>query len=289
MGGEYQEEVYGDFQKEVNIFNKAFLELMMEGDASGRVFSFPIPTYNITKDFDWDNPLLEGLWEMTAKYGIPYFSNFINSDLSPDDARSMCCRLRLETKKLVKRGGGLFGAYPLTGSIGVVTINMPKIGFQAKNENEFLDTLAKLMDLSKESLEIKRKVLEDFTDKDLYPYTKFYLRGMKERFGQFWKNHFSTIGLVGMNEACLNLLGKDIGSTEGREFSERVLDFMRDRLIEYQKETGNNYNLEATPAEGTSYRLAKIDKKMNKKIIVQMKKHTKKVQSLFTLILLNYL
>ena len=267
VGGEYQEEVYGDFQKEVNIFNKAFLELMMEGDASGRVFSFPIPTYNITKDFDWDNPLLEGLWEMTAKYGIPYFSNFINSDLSPDDARSMCCRLRLDTKKLVKRGGGLFGAYPLTGSIGVVTINMPKIGFQAKNENEFLDTLAKLMDLSKESLEIKRKVLEDFTDKDLYPYTKFYLRGMKERFGQFWKNHFSTIGLVGMNEACLNLLGKDIGSTEGREFSERVLDFMRDRLIEYQKETGNNYNLEATPAEGTSYRLAKIDKKMNKKII----------------------
>jgi len=267
IGGEYQEETYSDFQKEMNAFNKAFLELMMEGDASGRVFSFPIPTYNITKDLDWDNPLLDGLWEMTAKYGIPYFSNFINSDLSPDDARSMCCRLRLETKKLEKRGGGLFGAYPLTGSIGVVTINMPKIGFNAKDEKEFLEILSNRMDLAKESLEIKRKVLEDFTDKDLYPYTKYYLRGMKERFAQFWKNHFSTIGLVGMNEACLNLLGKDIGSEEGKAFSERVLDFMRDRLVEYQEETGNNYNLEATPAEGTSYRLARMDKKRNKKII----------------------
>ena len=267
VGGEYQKETYSDFQKEMNAFNKAFLELMMEGDASGRVFSFPIPTYNITKDLDWDNPLLDGLWEMTAKYGIPYFSNYINSDLSPDDARSMCCRLRLETKKLEKRGGGLFGAYPLTGSIGVVTINMPKIGFHAKDEKEFLEILSNRMDLAKESLEIKRKVLEDFTDKDLYPYTKYYLRGMKERFGQFWKNHFSTIGLVGMNEACLNLLGKDIGSEEGKAFSERVLDFMRDRLIEYQEETGNNYNLEATPAEGTSYRLARMDKKRNKKII----------------------
>ena len=267
IGGKYQDETYGNFQNEMNTFNKAFIELMTEGDASGRVFSFPIPTYNITKDFDWDNPLLDGLWEMTAKYGIPYFSNFINSDLSPDDARSMCCRLRLETKKLEKRGGGLFGAYPLTGSIGVVTINMPKIGFYAKDEKEFLEILSNRMDLAKESLEIKRKILEDFTDKDLYPYTKFYLREMKERFGQFWKNHFSTIGLVGMNEACLNLIGKNIGSKEGKAFSERVLDFMRGRLIGYQEETGNNYNLEATPAEGTSYRLARMDKERNKKII----------------------
>jgi len=267
IGGEHQKEVYGDFGEEMNTFNKAFLELMIEGDAGGRVFSFPIPTYNITKDFDWDDPALEGLWEMTAKYGIPYFSNFINSDLSPDDARSMCCRLRLETSKLVKRGGGLFGAHPLTGSIGVVTINMPRIGFQANDEKEFLEILSGRMDLAKESLEIKRKILESFTDKDLYPYTKYYLRQMKERFGQYWKNHFSTIGLVGMNEACLNLFGKDLGSVEGKAFSEKVLDFMRDQLLEYQAETENNYNLEATPAEGTSYRLAKIDKKMNKKIV----------------------
>ncbi|MFA6982173.1 MAG: ribonucleoside triphosphate reductase, partial [Patescibacteria group bacterium] len=267
-GGEYQKETYGEFQDEVDIFNKAFLELMLEGDAKGRVFTFPIPTYNITKDFDWDNPKLKGLWEMTAKYGIPYFSNFVNSDLSPEDARSMCCRLRLETKKLEKRGGGLFGAHPLTGSIGVVTINMPRIGHTAKNEKEFFEILGEKMDLAKESLEIKRKILENYTQKGLYPYTKFYLRDMKQRFGCYWKNHFSTIGLIGMSEACLNLMGETTASEKGAEFTLRVLDFMREKLVGYQVATGNNYNLEATPGEGTSFRLAKKDKQRFPKIKV---------------------
>src|SRR5574344_2670518 len=188
---------------------------MMEGDNSGRVFTFPIPTYNITKDFDWNNKNIEGLWEMTAKYGIPNFSNFINSDLNPEDARSMCCRLRIDNRQLEYRGGGLFGSNPLTGSIGVVTINMPRIGFQAKNEEEFLQILGSKMDIAKESLEIKRELLESFTEKDLYPYTKYYLRDIKARLGSYWNNHFSTIGLVGMNEACLNLLNTNIGTKEG--------------------------------------------------------------------------
>ena len=259
-GGKIQAETYGEFQAEMDLFNKAFLEVMLEGDAKGRVFTFPIPTYNMTKDFNWDNPNLELLWKMTAKYGIPYFSNFINSDMSPDDARSMCCRLRLDNRELRSRGGGLFGASPLTGSIGVVTINMPRIGYMASDEAEFLELLAKQMDLAKESLEIKRKVLETFTAQGLYPYIKFYLRHIKERFDQYWKNHFSTIGLVGMNEACLNLVGKPITTTEGKDFAVRVLTYMRNRLVDYQSETGNIYNLEATPAEGTSYSLAKADK-----------------------------
>ena len=260
IGGELQNETYSEFQEEMNIFNRAFFEIMMEGDAKGRVFTFPIPTYNITEDFDWDSENLEALWEMTAKYGIPYFANFINSDMKPEDARSMCCRLRLDTRVLYKRGGGLFGANPLTGSIGVVTINMPRLGYLSRNEREFFERLEKLMVLAKESLEIKRKVLERFTAGDLYPYAKHYLRDIKKRFGEYWKNHFSTIGLIGMNEACLNLLNKDIASSEGKEFTLKVLDFMRDKLLEFQEETGNNYNLEATPAEGTSYRLARIDK-----------------------------
>jgi len=260
IGGELQNETYSEFQEEMNIFNRAFFEIMMEGDAKGRVFTFPIPTYNITEDFDWDSENLEALWEMTAKYGIPYFANFINSDMNPEDARSMCCRLRLDTRVLYKRGGGLFGANPLTGSIGVVTINMPRLGYLSRNEREFFERLEKLMVLAKESLEIKRKVLERFTAGDLYPYAKHYLRNIKERFGEYWKNHFSTIGLIGMNEACLNLLNKNVASSEGKEFTLKVLDFMRDKLLEFQEETGNNYNLEATPAEGTSYRLARIDK-----------------------------
>ncbi|HGY12460.1 MAG TPA: ribonucleoside triphosphate reductase, partial [Desulfobacterales bacterium] len=260
IGGKPQKETYKDFQKELDIFNKAFLELMLEGDAKGRVFTFPIPTYNITKDFDWENPNLGLLWKITGKYGIPYFSNFVNSDMNPEDSRSMCCRLRLNTKNLAKRGGGLFGAHPLTGSIGVVTLNMPRIGYLAKSEDEFLLRLERLMNLSKESLEIKRKDIERFTEQGLYPYTKFYLRDIKQRFGEYWKNHFSTIGLLGMNEACLNLLDKDIASEEGSKFAEKVMDFLRGKLVEFQKETGNNYNLEATPAEGTSYRLAKKDK-----------------------------
>ena len=204
---------------------------------------------------------------MTAKYGVPYFSNFINSDMNPEDARSMCCRLRIDNRDLEKRGGGLFGSNPLTGSIGVVTINMPRIGYLSKTENEFVIHLEKMMELARESLEIKRKILEKFTDGDLYPYTKYYLRSVKERFNEYWKNHFSTIGLVGMNEACLNLLGKSIGDQEGQEFTRRVLDFMRGKLVQFQKETGNNYNLEATPAEGTSFSLAKIDRKKYPDII----------------------
>ncbi len=260
VGGKLQNATYENFQDEVYMFNKALFEVMMEGDAKGRPFTFPIPTYNITKDFDWDNEYFNGLWKITAKYGIPYFSNFVNSDMNPEDARSMCCRLRIDNRELLRRGGGLFGAHPLTGSIGVVTINMPRIGYLARDEDDFLKRLENLMELAKESLEIKRKVLEKFTEGNLYPYSKFYLRNIKERFGCYWKNHFSTIGLVGMNEACLNLFGENIATEEGRKFAIKVLDFMRAKLIEFQEETGNNYNLEATPAESTSYRLAKIDK-----------------------------
>ena len=267
IGGEMQKETYADFQEEMNLFNTAFLEVLAEGDAKGRVFTFPIPTYNISKDFDWDMPGLERLWEVTAKYGIPYFANFVNSDMSPDDARSMCCRLRLDLRSLDKRGGGLFGANPLTGSIGVVTINMPRLGYAAENESDFLSRLDKLMEIARTSLETKRKVLEQFTDNNLYPYTKFYLRNVKKRFDRYWFNHFSTIGLVGMNEACINLLGKDIGTGEGKSFSIRVLDHMRDRLRQFQEETGNFYNLEATPAEGAGYRLARADREYYPEII----------------------
>lgn len=266
IGGEYKDATYKDFQLEMDMLNKAFLEVMRDGDAQGRVFTFPIPTYNITRDFDWDNPNLKVLWEITAKYGIPYFANFVNSDMDPEDARSMCCRLRIDNRELNRRGGGLFGSSPLTGSIGVVTINMPRIAYESETIAEFFLSLTKRMDLAHESLEIKRKVLNRFTDDNLYPYIKFYLRNMKQRFDEYWKNHFSTIGVVGMNEACLNLLGKDIGTPEGRDFTIKVLEFMRHKLQEYQEATGNNYNLEATPAEGTSYRLARLDKKQYPKM-----------------------
>ena len=260
IGGEMQDTTYGEYQEEMNMLNKALLEVLSEGDANGRVFTFPIPTVNITKDFNWDNPVIESLWEASAKYGIPYFSNFINSDMDPEDARSMCCRLRIDNRQLEYRGGGLFGSNPMTGSVGVVTINLPRLALKSKNEKEFFKGLAELMYMAKDSLETKRKVLERLTDANLYPYTKFYLRNIKQRFNQYWKNHFSTIGLIGTNEAALNLLGVDIGTEKGKAFAEKTLDFMRDRLVEYQKETGNNYNLEATPAEGTTYRLAQLDK-----------------------------
>jgi len=259
IGGELLPATYREFQPEMDLFNKAFLEVMYDGDASGRVFTFPIPTYNITPGFDWDNPLLEMLWKVTARYGVPYFSNFVNSDMNPEDARSMCCRLRLDNRELRKRGGGLFGSNPLTGSIGVVTINLPRIGFLTHGADEFLKLLDDRMALAKQSLEIKRKVLEKFTKGELYPYSKYYLRDVEKHFGAFWKNHFSTIGLVGMNEACLNLLGYTIATEMGRKFALKVMDHMRSRLAEFQEETGNNYNLEATPAEGASYRLAKKD------------------------------
>ena len=276
IGGKMMSSSYGEFQKEMDMINRAFMEVMSEGDADGRVFTFPIPTYNITKDFDWDNPNLEPLWQATAKYGIPYFANFINSDMKPEDARSMCCRLRLDTRELRTRGGGLFGSNPLTGSIGVVTINLPRIAFLSKPSDhptdEFFSRLTSLMELAKESLEIKRKVLESFTDSGLYPYSKFYLSTIKERFGEYWKNHFSTIGLVGMNEACLNLFGEPITSQQGQEFALKTLRFMREKLVGFQQETGNNYNLEATPAEGVSYRLALLDTKRYPGIITAGKR-----------------
>jgi len=299
IGGEYQSATYGEFQREMNLINKAFLEIMMDGDAKNRVFTFPIPTYNIGKDFDWDNGNndldsdsdsdfgsgsnsndnnhnhnldnlnLDLLWQVTSRYGIPYFANYVNSDLSPDDTRSMCCRLRLDTTILNHRGGGLFAASPLTGSIGVVTINLPAIGYRSANEDQFITELDRLLNLASTSLEIKRKTIERLTDSNLYPYSKYYLRDIKERFGKYWANHFSTIGIIGMNEACLNLFGPhvDIGQKAGREFALRVLSFIREKLQSFQEETGNLYNLEATPGEGTSYRLARLDRERYPNII----------------------
>ncbi len=267
IGGKPQKETYGEFQEEMNMFIRAFYEVLMEGDAKGRPFTFPIPTVSITKDFDWDNSVLDPLWEATAKYGINYFSNFVQSDMKPEDARSMCCRLRLDNRELYKRGGGLFGSNPSTGSIGVVTINMPRIGYLSKTKKEFFERLEYLMNLAKGSLEIKRKALENFMEKGLYPYSRYYLSPVKKIRGSYLGNHFGTIGLIGMNEALLNFLGVNIASKKGKKFTLEVLDFMRKKLVEYQKETGNLYNLEATPGEGTSYRQAKIDKEKYPDII----------------------
>ncbi len=260
IGGKHLEATYADFSKEMDMINSAFAEVMMEGDAKGRVFTFPIPTYNITADFDWDNPNFKNIWKMTGKYGTPYFSNFINSDMDPEDARSMCCRLRLDNRELRKRGGGLFGANPLTGSIGVVTLNLPRIGFLAKDENDFFVRLDELIKLSADSLIIKRKVLEKFTENNLYPYSKYYLRKIKESADCYWKNHFSTIGILGMNEACQNFFGADIASEKGQTFSIKVMNHMREKIEALQQATDEIYNLEATPAEGTTYRFAKSDK-----------------------------
>ena len=268
IGGEFKDKTYGEFQVEMDTLNQAFAEVMMEGDAEERVFTFPIPTYNITRDFDWDSSKYDRIWEMTAKYGIPGFANYINSDMDPEDARSMCCRLRLDNRELRKRGGGLFGSNPLTGSVGVVTINMPRIGYLARDKDDYFRRLANIMDLARDSLEIKRKVLENLTDSGLYPYSQFYLRGVKESTGRFWINHFSTIGLVGMNESCLNFLGEDIASEQGYPFALEVLEFMRERIQRYQDETGNLYNLEATPAEGVSYSLPQKDRARFPDIIV---------------------
>ncbi len=267
IGGVPQNETYRDFQPEMDMFIRAFYEGLMEGDASGRPFTFPIPTVSITKDFNWDNPNLAAMWEATAKYGINYFSNFIHSDMSPDDARSMCCRLRLDNRELYKRGGGLFGSSPKTGSIGVVTIDLPRIGYLSKTKTEFLDRLSHLMELAKESLEIKRKALDDFMEKGLYPYSRHYLEEMKKMRNTYFGNHFSTIGIIGMNEALLNFIGEDITTERGRKFALEVMDFMREKMIKFQEETGNLFNLEATPGEGTSYRQAKTDKEKYPDII----------------------
>jgi anaerobic ribonucleoside-triphosphate reductase len=276
IGGELASYAYGEMQNEMEMFNSAFAEVMSQGDAKGRVFTFPIPTYNITKDFDWDSPIAQKVFEVTAKYGVPYFSNFINSDMKPEDVRSMCCRLRIDNRELRKRGGGFFGANPLTGSIGVVTLNMPRIGYVANDEDEFFEKLQALMETARDSLETKRKVLEGFTETGLYPYSKHYLKKVKENYEKYWKNHFSTIGLVGLNEAVINLLGRSIASFDGKQFAVKTLNFMRKILADFQEQTGNIYNLEATPAEGTSYRLARIDKKKHPDIIVANEVHVSK-------------
>jgi len=264
IGGEFLEDTYADYQEEMNTFNKALFDVLSEGDANGRVFTFPIPTINITKDFDWNNPVLEDLWRITAKYGIPYFANYINSSVSADDALSMCCRLRLDLTKLNHSNGGLFGAKPLTGSIGVVTINLPRIGYKAENKEQLFTMLAEVMDTAKESLELKRKVIEELADNGLYPYSQFYLRNIKKKSGFYFANHFSTIGLVGMNECLLNFLPSrsDITTEEGKKLALEILAFMRNKCLEFQEETGTNYNLEATPAESTSYRLANKDREL---------------------------
>jgi len=261
IGGKPQKEVYGEFKEEMKIFDKALYEVYMEGDAKGRPFHFPIPTINITKDFPWDESAFDGIFEASAKYGTNYFANYINSDMKPEDVRSMCCRLRLDLTELYNRGGGgLFGSGSNTGSIGVVTINMPRIGYLSKTKKEFFERLVKMMDLAKESLEIKRKTIENFIEKGLYPYSRYYLQGVKKMRGKYYANHFATIGLVGLNEALLNFIGENIARKRGRRFALEILDFMREKLVKYQKETGNIYNLEATPAESTAYRLAQKDK-----------------------------
>ncbi len=253
IGRKELEFTYGDCQDEIDMINKAYIEVMISGDDKGRIFTFPIPTYNITKDFDWDNDNAKLLFEMSAKFGIPYFQNFVNSILNPNDVRSMCCRLQLDLRKLRTKGGGLFGSAEMTGSVGVVTINLARIGYLSETKREFYKRLEKLMDLAKESLEIKRKVIEENMNKGLLPYTKRYLGSLD--------NHFSTIGVNGANEACLNFLEKDLSEPDGKKFISTLLDFMRSKLADYQEETGNFYNLEATPAEGTTYRFAREDQK----------------------------
>jgi ribonucleoside-triphosphate reductase len=261
VGGREVGFTYGDCQREIDMINIAFLEILDEGDANGRGFQYPIPTYNITKDFNWENENAKLLFEITSKYGTPYFQNFINSDLNPEDVRSMCCRLQLDKRELKRRGGGLFGSDEFTGSIGVVTINLPRIAYLSKNEQDFFERLSLMMELSSRSLETKRAVVEKLNSEGLYPYTRRYLKN--------FDNHFSTIGLIGMNEACLNArwIGRSIVDNEGYQFSLRVLDFMRSKMVSFQEATGHLYNLEATPAESTSYRLAKIDKNKFPQII----------------------
>ena len=260
LGGKLLDETYRDYQKEMDLLNRAFIEVLMEGDRNERPFTFPIPTYNLTRDFDWESENAKLLFEMTAKYGLSYFSNFINSDLNPSDVRSMCCRLRLNLRQLDRNiTGGLFGSGDSTGSVGVASINMPRIGYLSRTKEEFFERLEYLMNLAKTSLEIKREMVERNMSGGLLPYTKRYLGTLR--------NHFSTIGPLGMNEACLNLFGKGIASKEGKEFALEVLKFMREKLQDFQEETGHIYNLEAVPAEGTSYRLARIDKRKYPDII----------------------
>ncbi len=263
VGGKEVDFVYGECQKEINMINLGFLKTMGEGDKLGRIFTFPIPTYNITKDFDWDSEVANKIFEVTGKYGIPYFQNYIGSGLDPGEIRAMCCRLNINQKELLKRPGGMWGPGDSTGSIGVVTINMNRIGYEAQNEKEFLNILEHRMNIAAKSLEIKRRAIGNLLERGFVPYTRSYLR--------HFNNHFSTMGLCGMNEACINFLGKNISTPEGKKFTIKVLDFMREKIKEYQNKTGNLYNLEATPAESTAYRFAKADIEMYPNIIVSGK------------------
>ncbi|EDY34738.1 anaerobic ribonucleoside-triphosphate reductase [Aciduliprofundum boonei T469] len=260
VGGKELSTTYDEYREEMDMLNRAFMEIMMEGDANGRIFTFPIPTYNLLPDFDWDSEIADLLFRMTAKYGTPYFQNYIGSDLDPRSIRAMCCRLQLDINELRSRGNGLFGSGELTGSIGVVTINMNRLGYESKDEDEFFEKLLHYMHLAKESLEIKREIVKENLRKGLLPFTKIYL-------GHF-NNHFSTIGLIGMHEALMNLFGFGIYERDGLIFAIKTLRFMREVLRRFQDETGNLYNLEATPAEGSSYRLARLDKKMHPDIYV---------------------
>jgi len=253
IGGQYQDSTYGEYAEEMEMINRAFLEVMLEGDADGRIFSFPIPTYNVTKDFAWDTEAGRLLLQLTAKYGVPYFQNFINSDLNPEDVRSMCCRLQMDLREIRKKTGGLFGAGDLTGSIGVVTLNLPKLAYLAHNEEDFFDLITEYAELAKDSLEFKRKLCQQNLEAGMFPYSRRYLKNG-------YSGHFSTIGVIGGHEACLNLLGKGIDSESGLRLMRRVLDHLRSLTLNFQEETGHLYNLEATPGEGTCYRLAKIDK-----------------------------
>jgi ribonucleoside-triphosphate reductase len=260
VGGQALSATYGEFQKEMDMINKAFLELLIAGDADGRGFSYPIPTYNLTKNFNWDTENANLLFKMTGKYGTPYFQNFINSSLNPGEVRSMCCRLQLDKRELRTRGGGLFGSDEFTGSIGVVTINLPRIGYLCSSKEDYFSQIDHFMCIARDSLEIKRKVITKLMDQGLFPYTQRYLR--------HWNNHFSTIGLVGMNESMLNFMDKDLTSPEARDFAIEMLTHMRKKLVEFQEQTGHLYNLEATPAEGTSYRMAKIDRQKFSRMII---------------------
>lgn len=269
VGGENMDKTYGEFQKEMDMINTAFCEVMMEGDGGGRTFSFPIPTVNITEDFPWETKVVGKVMDMTRKFGTPYFANFVNSDMSPEDIRSMCCRLRIDNRELRRRGGGLFGANPLTGSINVVTLNMSRIGYLSTSAEEFKKRTRYLMELAKEICETKRAVLEKYMEAGLYPYSRYYLSGVKEEIGEYFKNHFSTIGINGMNEACINLLGEDITTEEGNAFAVEIMEFMNRVIQIYQEETGSLWNLEASPAEGAAYRFARIDRKLYPKIFTQ--------------------
>jgi ribonucleoside-triphosphate reductase len=260
IGGRAQDATYGEFIPEMDMINRSFLEVMLAGDHQGRIFSFPIPTYNVTKDFPWDGELGDLLLKLTAKYGAPYFQNFINSDLSPEDVRSMCCRLQMDLRELRKKTGGLFGAGDLTGSIGVVTLNLPKLAYLSQGEDDFFEHVSEYAELAKDSLEFKRKLVNDNLNRGMFPWTRRYLKNG-------YKAHFSTIGLVGGHEACLNLLGKGIDSEAGVRLMQRLLNHLRELTSRFQEETGNLYNLEATPAEGTSYRLAKIDRDLYENIL----------------------